>query len=113
MKLYAIILSGLFLVSCRKEPQLTYASALHFAADSRDVGSEVVVAVVGTTNGPFHYGGSSALSKGQPGAFGYKSKDGTYVNWTRPTNETAALNCYTYLDENEHAMLVVKKGKSE
>jgi hypothetical protein len=113
MKIHGIILVALLLASCSKEPQLTYVAAIEFTADTRDVGKETVVAVVGTTNGPFHYAGCGTLGEGQPGAFGYKSKDGASISWKRPANETSALNCYTFLDDSEHPMLVIKKRKAE
>jgi hypothetical protein len=113
MKRLGAILAMLLLASCRQDDQLTYASAIDFTNDQRDVGKETVVAVVGATNGPFRYAGSSGLSEGQPGAFGYESKDGASISWRRATNETAALNCYTFLDDSEHALLVIKKRKAE
>jgi len=93
MKLYGTILTVFLLASCSKEPQLTYVSAIDFTADTRDIGRETVVAVVGTTNGPFRYAGSSTLSEGQPGTFGYKSNDGSSISWKRAANETAELYC--------------------
>jgi len=99
-------LSVAFLTGCAK-----YDYDFRKAVEYKDISYEdqVVVAVVGPTNGPFRcLGAGFGLSRGQPGKLAYVGNKGAGVSWTAPAGHTNAYQSYIFEDQSGNHMMVVK-----
>jgi hypothetical protein len=102
-----LILFALLLFGCAEKYSLDLKRALEFKNISYE--EQLVVEVVGVTNGPFRSVGTvGMLSAGQPGILGYTPERGAGVAWKTPAGSTNAYVGYAFADASGHYMLVVK-----
>jgi hypothetical protein len=105
-KIHLLWFAVAFLTGCAK-----YDYDFKRAVEYKNISNEdqVVVAVVGPTNGPFRcLGAGGMLSRGQPGKLGYVGNKGAGVSWTAPAGHTNAYQSYFFEDQSGKRMMVVK-----
>ncbi len=106
MKIVTCICLVTLCASCTREKSYPYAEALAFQAVSYE--SERVIAVAGTTNGPFLRATCTVLtSPGQ--TVSAKSRDGSTISWIRPEGIHGEVRCYSFENKAGKKCLVVKE----